>query len=214
MKNIKILLIVLVSVLVCNFSSTGAAWIVDGGIDTIFGDGPGDGELVVAGDSYAEAFYKDEKDRGMELIPYYQEGYTIEANRDRLRTAFYSVHKYILFSISVNDHRHNTHPNYFEEEYLEMIALAIATQKTVFVHSYMIYDWAASPLFNFTPYNYDDTVRKIANDYDNIYYIDMTDCIGKDFIKEDGIHYNKRFNDILYDRIKAKINELKAMKSK
>ena len=191
-------------------ASIAAQWIVAGGMDNFFNDDPTGGELVVAGDSYAQGFYEDEHTRDMELIPYYQEGYTIEENRARLQEAFYSVHKYILFSISVNDHRHNTHPTYFEDEYREMIALAIATQKIVFVHSYMIYDWAASPFFNFTPYNYDDTIRKIAADYDNIYYIDMSDCVGVEYIKEDGLHYNKKFNDILYDRIKAKMNELKA----
>ena len=46
--------------------------------------------------------------------------------------------------------------------------------KEWYLHSYMLYDFAVSPLFDFTPYNYDDIVRKIAADYDNIYYIDMS----------------------------------------
>lgn len=209
----KLITFFLLSICLLSVPTFASQWIIAGSIDTMFQDGPGDGELVVAGDSYAEGFYNDEKERGMDLIPFVQEGFTIEENREKLRTAFYSIHKYILFSISVNDHRHNTHPTYFEDEFREMIALAVATQKTVFVHSYMIYDWAASPFFNFTPYNYDDTVRKIANDYDNIYYIDMSDCVGEEFIKEDGLHYNKKFNDILYDRIKNKINELKKLKT-
>ena len=145
----------------------------------------------------------------MQLIPFFQEGFTIEENRKKLQDAFYSIHKYILFSISVNDHRKNTHPNYFEDEYREMVELAKATSKTVFVHSYMLYDYGAISAQGFTPYDYDNMVRKIANDYTNIYYIDMSDCVGAEYMELDGIHYNKKFNDILYDRIKAKIEELK-----
>lgn len=206
----KILVFIPVFLLILSMVSYASMWIIAGGNDRFFQDGPSEGELVVAGDSYAQGFYEDEKDRGMYLIPYFQEGYTIEENENKLQDAFYSIHKYILFSISVNDHRHNTHPTYFEDEYRRMIALSILTSKTVFVHSYMLYDWAASTQFSFTPYDYDNMVRKIAADYDNIYYIDMTDCVGAEYIKEDGLHYNKKFNDILYDRIKAKILELKA----
>ena len=212
MKKITAILLIAATIFCLCSSNFAAQWIVAGGIDTLFPDGPSDGELVVAGDSYAEGFFNDEKDRGMKLIPYFQEGYTIEENRDKLREAFYSVHKYLLFSISVNDQRKNTHPTYFEDEFREMVVFAMLTHKTVFVHSYMLYDFAVSPLFDFTPYNYDDIVRKIAADYDNIYYIDMSDCVGSDYIKEDGIHYNKKFNDILYDRIKTKIDELKVNK--
>lgn len=183
--------------------------IISGGIERFFKETPSGTELIVAGDSYAQNFYEDEWNREMQLLPFFQEGSTIEENQKKLQDAFYSIHKYILFSISVNDHRKNTHPNYFEDEYRNMVDLAIATKKTVFVHSYMLYDLTIANALQFTPYDYDNMVRKIANDYDNIYYIDMTDCVGAEYMEADGIHYNKKFNDILYDRIKAKMEELK-----
>ena len=192
-----------------SFSSSASSTIISGGYERFFKESPIEGELVVAGDSYAQGFYEDEYDRGMQLIPFFQEGFTIEENQKKLQDAFYSIHPYILFSISVNDHRKNTHPNYFEDEYRDMVALAKETSKKVFVHSYMIYNLNATNALQFTFYDYDNMVRKIANDYDNIYYIDMTDCVGAEYMELDGIHYNKKFNDILFDRIKAKIEELK-----
>ncbi len=208
-KKIIALFVVMFLFFITTFNYA-ATWMVAGGMDGFFENGPGDAELVVAGDSYAQRFYLDEKDRGMKFYPYFQEGHSIEENKDLLQEAFYSVHQYILFSISVNDRHRNTHPAYFEDEYRRMVALAILTNKTVFVHSYMYYGLAGTFRYEFTPYEYDNMIRKIAADYENIYYIDMSDCIGEKYMHEDGIHYNKKFNDLLYDRIDAKIKEIKA----
>ena len=202
------LLIGIMTILV-SFGCFASSTIIAGGYERFFKESPMGIELIVAGDSYAQGFYEDEYDRGMQLIPFFQEGFTIEENQRKLRDAFYSIHPYILFSISVNDHRKNTHPNYFEDEFRDMVALAAETSKKVFVHSYMIYNQEATNGLTFTAYDYDNMVRKIANDYDNIYYIDMTDCVGIEYMELDGIHYNKKFNDILFDRIRAKIEELK-----
>lgn len=209
MKKKILFLITIGLVVISSFNLFASNVIVAGGYESFYKETPSGTELIVAGDSYAQNFYKDEVNRDMQLIPYFQEGYTIEENQRKLQEAFYSIHKYILFSISVNDHRKNTHPNYFEDEYRDMVEFAKATSKIVFVHSYMLYDLNVTNALQFTPYDYDNMVRKIANDYDNIYYIDMSDCVGAGYMEADGIHYNKAFNDILYDRIKAKIEEIK-----
>ena len=207
-KRLVSLFTIVLIVMYC-FGSFASNVIIAGGYESFFKETPSGTELIVAGDSYAQGFYEDEVNRDMQLIPFFQEGFTIEENRKKLQDAFYSIHKYILFSISVNDHRKNTHPNYFEDEYRDMVDLAAKTSKIVFVHSYMLYDFNVIASQGFTPYDYDNMVRKIANDYDNIYYIDMSDCVGAEYMELDGIHYNKKFNDILYDRIKAKMEELK-----
>ncbi|MBO6134297.1 MAG: SGNH/GDSL hydrolase family protein [Lachnospiraceae bacterium] len=209
MKKIVISLSVIVMVFALHGFCFASNVIIAGGYDRLFTESPMGTELIVAGDSYAQNFYEDENGKDMQLIPYFQEGFTIEENQKKLQDAFYSIHKYILFSISVNDHRKNTHPNYFEDEFRDMVDLATKTSKTVFVHSYMIYNQNFTNGLQFSSYDYDNMVRKIANDYPNIYYIDMMDCAGLEYIEADGVHYNKLFNDILYDRIKAKIEELK-----
>ena len=213
MKKKFLSLFAIIMIVTYSFDVFASNVIIAGGYESFFKETPSGTELIVAGDSYAQGFYEDEVNRDMQLIPYFQEGFTIEENKRKLEDAFYSIHKYILFSISVNDHRKNTHPNYFEDEYRDMVDLATKTSKTVFVHSYMLYDMTMANALQFTPYDYDNMVRKIANDYDNIYYIDMSDCVGAEYMELDGIHYNKKFNDILYDRIKAKMEELKLIEA-
>lgn len=168
--------------------------------------GPGyASELVVAGDSYATHFYEDEKNRGIKLYGYFNEGFTLEMNRDTLRKAFNSLHKIIFLSISVNDRHKSTHPSEFENELRELFDIAVRTNKIVLVHSYMYYDLASSPIFPYSTSEYDSMIRNLIMEYNNVYYIDMSDCIGEEYMLPDGIHYNKKFNDIMYDRLNIMI---------
>ncbi len=168
--------------------------------------GPGyASELVVAGDSYATHFYEDEKNRGIKLYGYFNEGFTLEMNRNTLRKAFNSLHKIIFLSISVNDRHKSTHPSEFENELRELFDIAVRTNKIVLVHSYMYYDLASSPIFPYSTSEYDSMIRNLIMEYNNVYYIDMSDCIGEEYMLPDGIHYNKKFNDIMYDRLNIMI---------
>ena len=168
--------------------------------------GPGyASELVVAGDSYATHFYEDEKNRGIKLYGYFNEGFTLEMNRETLRRAFNSLHKIIFLSISVNDRHKSTHPSEFENELRELFDIAVRTNKIVLVHSYMYYDLASSPIFPYSTSEYDSMIRNLIMEYNNVYYIDMSDCIGEEYMLPDGIHYNKKFNDIMYDRLNIMI---------
>ena len=170
--------------------------------DYIESDGPGfASELVVAGDSYAQHFYEDEKYREMKLYGYFNEGFTLEMNKSTLQDAFNSFHKLIFLSISVNDRHKSTHPSEFEQELRELFDIAKRTNKIVMVHSYMYYDLASLANFPYSPFEYDSMVRNLIMEYDNVYYLDMSDCTGKEYMLPDGIHYNKKFNDIMYDRI-------------
>ena len=49
-------------------------------------------------------------------------------------------------------------------------------------------------------------VRSLIMEYKNVYYIDMSDCTGNEYMLPDGIHYNKKFNDEMYDRINLMID--------
>ena len=202
-KNLKklICLFTALSTVLCN--GAYASVIVKGGIDSFYDTGPGfTSELVVAGDSYAQHFYKDEHDRDIRMYLYSQEGQTLEENWKLMTEAFNSFYKLIFLSISVNERQRNTHPSVFEAEFRQLLEMAKNTGKIVLLHSYMYYDLASVPVFQYTTFEYDAMIRKIIMDYDNVYFIDMSDCVGVEYMLPDMIHYNKKFNDVMYDRVK------------
>ena len=173
--------------------------------------GPSWGEVVVAGDSYGKNFFNDEQKREIKFREYCNNGLTIDENYKTLIEAFDSFSNIVLFSISVNDQQKGTHPVIFEIKFREMLDKARETEKIVIVHTYMHYpyaNFANAKLFPFSTYEYDSVVRKLANEYDNVFYIDMNDYGGVEYMTEDGIHYNKEFNDALYDRLKVIIDNL------
>lgn len=193
------------------FETFSAQRIITGGIDSMIDDGPGAmTELLVAGDSYAQRFYQDEKDKELRLYPFFQEGQTIEENWEKLFDAFTTYKKMLFLSISVNDRHRNTHPSVFENQLRNLFAVAKMTKKCVFVHSYMYYDLSSAINFLYTTAEYDAMIRKVIMEFpDIVYFIDMSDCVGKEYTDEDGIHYNKKFNDTLYDRILFMIDYIK-----
>ena len=181
------------------------------GSDDITSFGPGYAELIVAGDSYSERFYVHEKDREIEMLPFFNAGTTISENHKTLMQAFNSRHRFILFSISVNDRHRGTHPMVFEYNLRELLNKSLESKKIVFFHTYMQYSYApfASDFCQFSTYEYDSILRKLCAEYSNVYYIDMSDCGGLDYALDDGIHYSRAFNDKLYERLKAKIDEIR-----
>ena len=209
-KKVLTRLIAFLLILTITTTNFASNVIIEGGMDSLFDFGPGfDTELIVCGDSYAQHFYNDEKDRGVKFYEYFHEGQTIEENWNILLDAFKSYHKLIFMSISVNDRHRKTHPSVFEGQFRELLDIAKETSKFVFLHSYMYYDLAYAPIYPYSVHEYDAMIRKLVQEYDNVYFIDMSDCVGSDYMLPDGIHYNKKFNDILFDRINFMINLIK-----
>ena len=202
----KIIFLILILMISFNSYAESSVIVNNSNSDYFSSVGPGyASELVVAGDSYATHFYEDEKNRGIKLYGYFNEGFTLEMNRETLRQAFNSLHKIIFLSISVNDRHKSTHPSEFENELRELFDIAVRTNKIVLVHSYMYYDLASSPIFPYSTSEYDSMIRNLIMEYNNVYYIDMSDCVGEEYMLPDGIHYNKKFNDIMYDRLNIMI---------
>lgn len=177
------------------------------GRTNILGTVPVYDEIVVAGDSYAQCFCNYERGKDLNIIEFSQEGTTIAENYDKLIQAFDSLHKLIFFSISVNDQLRGTHPTIFEENFRKVLDKSVETEKIVFVHTYMPYPAGAVRGLEYSTEVYDSVIRKLASEYPNVYYIYMGDCYGDEYITYDGIHYGKKFYDIMYDRLKEKINE-------
>ena len=211
MKKIFKKLIVVAVVVSLAPETFAAERIVTGGIDSMMDNGPGSMmEVLVAGDSYAQRFYNDEKNKGLRLYPFFQEGHTIEENWEKLFDAFTTYKKMLFLSISVNDRHRNTHPSVFENELRNLFAVAKMTKKYVFVHSYMYYDLSGLAPFQFTTAEYDAMIRKVIMEFpDTVYFIDMSDCVGAEYGLADGLHYNKKFNDTLYDRLLFMIDYIK-----
>ena len=201
-------LILVLLVVAFAFETFAVERIIPNGVESILDEGPGaDTELLVAGDSYAQHFYDDEKNRGLRLFPFFREGQTVEENWEILFDAFTTYKKLIFLSISVNDRHRNTHPNEFGNQLRNLFAVAKMTGKKVFVHSYMYYDLGSAINFAYSISEYDSMMRTVIQEFPGtVYFIDMSDCVGSEYILPDGIHYNKKFNDKLYDRILKKIN--------
>lgn len=166
-------------------------------------------EMAVAGDSYAQHFYEDEKDKDIKLFGYFNEGLTLSQNEETLKRAFNSIHKLIFLSISVNDRHGSTHPSVFENELRSLFDIAVETNKIVILHSYMYYDLASTAHYPYSTYEYDSMLRNLIMEYKNVYYVDMSDCTGSEYMLPDGIHYNKKFNDEMYNRLLIIIDFIK-----
>lgn len=166
-------------------------------------------EMAVAGDSYAQHFYEDEKDKNIKLFGYFNEGLTLSQNEETLKRAFNSIHKLIFLSISVNDRHGSTHPSVFENELRSLFDIAVETNKIVILHSYMYYDLASTAHYPYSTYEYDSMLRNLIMEYKNVYYVDMSDCTGSEYMLPDGIHYNKKFNDEMYNRLLIIIDFIK-----
>ena len=211
MKKIFKKIIVVAIVVSLALETFATERIITGGVDSMIDDGPGAmTEVLVAGDSYAQRFYEDEKDRELRLFPYFNEGHSIEENWEILFDAFTTYKKMLFLSISVNDRHRNTHPSVFENELRNLFAVTKMTKKYVFVHSYMYYDLSCLSPFQFTTAEYDAMIRKVIMEFpDTVYFIDMSDCVGAEYGLADGLHYNKKFNDTLYDRLLFMIDYIK-----
>ena len=57
--------------------------------------------------------------------------------------------------------------------------------------------------------DYDDIIKKLAVEYENTIYIDMHEYEKKEYEMPDRRHYDKAFNDALYDKIDKWIEAFK-----
>lgn len=203
-KRIRIFIILFMTVsifgLTCVFSIENKNW-----ANEIESDELGTDEIVIAGDSYTQHFLKDIGDRRKEFIEYSHEGTTICQNKTKLFEAVNSPHKYLFLCISVNDHLQKNSPAIFEIYLRALLNKSVETGKIVFLHTYMKYPASAMAQKTFTVDMYDDVLRKMAEDYNNVYYIDLSDINVPESFLEDGVHCNSSFNNELYRRLISNI---------
>ena len=163
--------------------------------------------LAVAGDSYAGTFARFEKDKKYQLMEFTKSGKTIGQNKNLIDTAMDSVAKYVLIATSVNDYEKQSKLNSFEYNLRRYINHALLNHKIVFLHTYMKYSAAIKRDVSIK--DYDDIIIKLALEYENTIYIDMHEYEKKEYEMPDKRHYDKVFNDVLYDKIDKWIEAFK-----
>ena len=162
--------------------------------------------IAVAGDSYAGTFVRFEKDKNFNLLEFAKDGRTIGQNKDLIDASIETIAKYVLISISVNDFERQTTLNSFEMNLRRHINHAMINHKVIFLHTYM--EYAAARKRTMAIKDYDKILKKLADEYENTLYIDMHDFEKVEFQMPDKRHYDKIFNDFLYDKINALIKSM------
>ena len=169
-------------------------------------DNPGpiilkDSRIVVTGDSFAGKFCDFEQNKDLTVVPYARAGHTIDQNKIIMAQALNFDETNVLISIGVNDQFYQTPPYRFEYVMRTLLNISLFNRKTVFLHSYLRY---FSNDYNkrwFSAEEYDSIIKKLCDEYDNAYYIDVKDLELPSYISDDNIHYNMQFYDELYKRL-------------
>lgn len=166
-----------------------------------FANGPGEipitsKKIAVVGDSYAGLFVEDEGIDKFEPYVFPVGGIKAGSNIEIFERAINADNNYILFTTGVNDQALDTDLDIFEYVLREHIKKIEEKGKRLFLHTYMDYQERKNRAL-FKPKDYDDIFRKLAAEFENVYYIDMSGMDQKEYGRGDGMHYNTFFNDTL-----------------
>ena len=148
-----------------------------------------------------------EKDKKYNLLEFAKAGKTIGQNAYLIDAAIETIAKYILIATSVNDFEKQTTLNAFETNMRKYLNHALKNHRVVFLHTYMNY--AAAKKRTIKIEDYDAILKKLAEEYDNTLYVDMHDLEKEEFQMPDKRHYDKAFNDLLYERIDELIKSIR-----
>lgn len=161
--------------------------------------------IAVTGDSYAGYLidFENLKDYGM--VGYAIAGKSLEENYELIRKAMHQRFDIVVVSIGVNDVVKGTNPETFARIYRSLLLESYKYNKTIITHNYLNFN--LNNKYMCKPSDYDKIIRREISDFDNVYYIDMSDYEKKEYLQNDGIHYNKEFYDIFYDKLKVVIDE-------
>lgn len=162
---------------------------------------PRNQKIAVVGDSYAGHFSLNE---GTDKYDYYifpVATINNETNALVFETAINADNTYILFATGVNDQALNTDIAVFEAELRKYIEKICAKNKFLFLHTYMDYSNVKNARGKYYPQDYDNVYRRLAEQYENVVYIDMSGLNVVKYDFGDGMHFNKFF----YDTLNAKL---------
>lgn len=164
--------------------------------------------IIVTGDSYAGIFCDFEDLKGCYLIEKAVAGHTVEENEEVMTEAASMPGNILIISIGVNDHYKETVPYVFEATMRRILNTALEHNKTVFMHTYAQYALSLIKPKKYKVSQYNDIIMRLAKEYPNTHFIDMSDLQGTEYILEDNIHYGKDFYDVLFARIIDKFKSI------
>lgn len=157
-------------------------------------------KIAVAGDDFASSFVENEKDK-FDLIDFSKKDTTIARNSSMFYKAMDSDARDVLISIGIKDYEEKTEVAEFEKTLRSYINLACLRHKYVFLHTYVHFMGERA---NRTPKvaEYDEVIKKLANEYPNTVFIDMSEFQSAEY---QGLnkYYNKKFYDKLFERLDA-----------
>jgi hypothetical protein len=177
----------------------------------VFAEEPGKMEyprVAVVGDSYAGYFNHAIGYEGYEYF-IFPVGtiYKLE-NKEVFERAINSDNNYILFATGVNDQALNTNLDVFEAELRKRVEEIKAKKKYLFLHSYMDYPHKKEGDGSNSPDEYDKIFKKLADEYDNVIYIDMSYFAKTNHGFGDGLHYDKFFYETLNSKLKFYVHSI------
>ena len=157
-------------------------------------------KIAVVGDSFAHNFITYEKDR-YTLLDFSKEDTKLLDNYDSFVAAMSSDAKTVLISLGVKDFEERVEAIDFEKMLRTYLSLACLRHKKVILHTYMHF---IGELGGKRPkvVEYDNAIRKLAAEYPNATYIDMSEYAVPEY-QENEKYYSKKFYDKLYELLKV-----------
>lgn len=170
-------------------------------------------KIALVGDSYAGFFTYSYPD-SFDLYSFSASGIDKGNNKAiLLDVANNSSYDYVIFATGVNDHFRQTSIETFESILDEFAKAITLNNKYLIIHTYMNYPAASTVPGLITINDYDKVLRKIANKYFNVLYIDMNEYNNKKYCLDDQMHYNEKFYNSFYGKIRDFINLSELVKS-
>lgn len=168
-----------------------------------------DGNVAVVGDSFAGNYVNFESDSG--IIPFAFPVGLLANNMDVVDKCINDKSiKYVLFATGLHDYVKCTVLEDFENMIKAMAIKCKEKNKYLFFHTYMKVPEVPANRRGYTTSAYDEIFRKVANEFNNVYYIDMNDLNTIDYMQQDMMHYDINFYDTLRTRLEKIIENIKA----
>lgn len=162
-------------------------------------------QIAVAGDTSANLFYAYEKDKDFDLLDFTEINSNLIDNTENVMKALSSTAKNVLIFIGVKDYEEQVDLDEFEETLRIIANRSCETHKTVFIPTYMEYNYGA--VLKNKLLLYDLIIKKVSKEYNNICYLDMHSYEKNKYLMMDDKYYNITFYDVLYGIIKEFIEK-------
>ena len=107
-------------------------------------------------------------------------------------------------SIGQKDYEDQVDLAEFEEKLRVLANVSCETHKMLLLHTYM--DYKSDVKRKNTILNYDYILRKVADEYYNLAYLDMREYQNNKYLMDNGKEYNNIFYDVLYRMVNTFID--------